>query len=773
MRGARKTAPDVLGVAWTVLAAVVALEPALRAGASLGPFDLLTHFGGLTFNAGVHPQSAFKADQIEQFIPWTNLAWHQVHSGQLPVWNPYSVTGTPLAFNWQSAVFSLPVALSYLFPVHLAFTVIVLTKLAIAGTGAYVLCRVLGFGPLASAFGGTVFELSGPIIVHSGWPMVGVTAWAGWILAAALMLLKGAHPVRGTVLLAVTSALAVYGGHPESLVMVTLAVVIVIGVCLIVRALSGHEPLLRPVVLIVIGALCGAGLSAPLLLPGTQLAASSARRYGSGAQAFPLSHLPTVLTSGFQGNSLGTTAYVGVITVALVLAAARVAWRKPEVLGMLALVVVTALLTFSSVADQALRILPGGRAVDWDRAVMVLALTLAVLGATGLDALARSTTQKTAASWAGWAMVGAGVLLAAIALAGGPARADLLSVIGPAVEIAVGLAVVAASGWGRRGAQLLGAAAPPLRRYGGALLLATMTAVLAAPAAAFWSVSTSYFATPPGVAALQRAAGDKLVGFGSCTRRLASQRSSNREVGIRPDANVAYGVREMAVYDPTLPESYFRSWSATGGQPVPSGQAQYGVFCAQISTVAQALLYGVGFVLEPPGQSGPPGTVFSAHIGNEGLYRVPGSADATSIPAPAKGTALPLLATGTPVPVGHPDEATWRLSVDANTPQVVRLRLTAVPGWRATIDDHPLALRTWDRGTMLEARVPAGDHVIELHYWPRLFQIGLVLALCTAIGLTLLVAYALAKRRSPSKLVPAQRNGPEPAAIGADGRTQP
>src|SRR5579863_9057247 len=183
---------DVAGVGWTVLAAVAVMAPLLRPGVSLGSFDLLTRIG-LTHQPGVAVHSQFPADQVLYFLPLTDAAWHQVHAGHLPLWNPDNVLGMPLAFSWQSGVFSLPVLLSYLAPLKLAYTVIVLAKFVLAGTGAYTLCRVLGMGPLAAAFGGTVFELSGPMLQYSGWAMTGVTCWGGWIFAAAIMLVRGRH----------------------------------------------------------------------------------------------------------------------------------------------------------------------------------------------------------------------------------------------------------------------------------------------------------------------------------------------------------------------------------------------------------------------------------------------------------------------------------------------------------------------------------------------------------------------------------------------------
>ncbi|MGA2521866.1 MAG: hypothetical protein ABSG81_13745, partial [Acidimicrobiales bacterium] len=138
----RSWLPDALGVAWVVVAGIVVLVPALAHGSSLGPYDLLTQYG-VSAHPGVVVHNRQTFDQILSFIPWTDLAWTQVHQGHLPLWNPYSGLGLPLAFNWQSAVFSVPGLVGYLFPLHLAYTVQVLMTMMIAGTGVYVLGRVL------------------------------------------------------------------------------------------------------------------------------------------------------------------------------------------------------------------------------------------------------------------------------------------------------------------------------------------------------------------------------------------------------------------------------------------------------------------------------------------------------------------------------------------------------------------------------------------------------------------------------------------------------
>jgi uncharacterized membrane protein YfhO len=105
-------------------------------------------------------------------------------------------------------------------------------------------------------------------------------------------------------------------------------------------------------------------------------------------------------------------------------------------------------------------------------------------------------------------------------------------------------------------------------------------------------------------------------------------------------------------------------------------------------------------------------------------------------------------AIGVPVAVTHPNPAAWRMTTESSRPQVLRLHLTNVPGWQATIDGRPLALKQYSL-IMLQARIPPGRHVIELNYWPPAFTEGIVLAVIAAVGLLAapVVAYGLRRRR--------------------------
>ena len=76
---------------------------------------------------------------------------------------------------------------------------------------------------------------------------------------------------------------------------------------------------------------------------------------------------------------------------------------------------------------------------------------------------------------------------------------------------------------------------------------------------------------------------------------------------------------------------------------------------------------------------------------------------------------------------------------------MLRLALTDVPGWHATIDGRPLALHPYD-GVMLQARVPGGTHLIELHYWPATFTLGLVVGALALAGVVLFLAAPALRR---------------------------
>jgi hypothetical protein len=324
------------------------------------------------------------------------------------------------------------------------------------------------------------------------------------------------------------------------------------------------------------------------------------------------------------------------------------------------------------------------------------------------------------------------------------------SFIWPVATTALGLAVVGALAVESRRRRHRAGAAHDGGWFGGgrialAVLLGCETAFLVSAGTPLWASSPTYVTPNRAEATLARAVGSGVVGFGSNT-------CFGDQLGIVPDYNVALGIKEFAVYEPLIPMTYGASWRSSTGElaaPVQFPGVPFSVFCPAVTTASTARHYGVGFVLEKAGAAGPTGAVFDEKVGDEDLYRIPDVGLATLVPAHSDVTKP----TGsepkaTVVPVSSHDPASWRMVTRGAGPQILELHLTAVPGWHATIDGHPLALER-DRGVMLQARIPPGHHVVELSYWPIAFTVGIGLAVLSAVclGVGLLSGWVRRRRR--------------------------
>ena len=740
----------------------------------IGTYDLLAS-SSLTSRSGIVLHGTYNnTDPIVQMIQWTSLNWNQVHHGHLPLWNPYNGLGLPLAFNWQAASFGVPSLVGYLLPLRFAYTAGVVLTLVIAGTGAYVLARVLRVGFLGAIMAASVFELGGPLIAWLGYPQSQVLSWGGWLIAAGVLVVRGRHRILAITLFALVLACSIYAGHPETLTVIVGSTLVFLIVVLVVRALPtrlGFEggAIGRPVVDLGAAMAAGLALGAPLLLPGLQLSVSSIRTT-SGAGSSLLTHdLLYLIFASFDGMPVAggygfgpalfydeVSAYVGVIAIVLAVLAIVIGVRKrrPEVLSIGAVAVVMAAVAYVAPVTRLADTLPLLGEIDWSRALMPLSLALAILAGMGLDAVVRSPTSSRVRLWLLGGFGGAALLLGGIWLfgrAGGiPSfeasvavhlRAE--SFVWPVVGVGVGIAGALLLWWRTRSRLVVAAA-----------LIVCEASFLIAVGSIQIASSTNGYPPTSAVSALQRAVGSAIVATdpsssGTCT------------LGITPEANIAYQVHELDLYDPIVPKAYFTTWQTTVG--TRAGYPIFDLFCPAITTASEARNLGVGYVLVPSGKRGPSGGVYVTELNpanpyppgdrfqtppsDEDLYRIPGAASATVVAIHPGRPLPPSSSPGQPVPVNESNPARWIVKTDTSTAAVLRLHLTDVPGWHATIDGRPLQLES--RSTfILQARIPPGRHVIELSYWPTAFTVGLVLALVTALGLTVAVGAWLLTRRN-------------------------
>lgn len=721
--GVRPCRRDLFGVLWVLAAGWVVFLPAMVHGATV-------------YTAGGY------FDQVDFFLPLTRLAWTEVHQGHLPLWNPFSALGLPLAFDWQSGTFSLPNVLGYAVPLAFSYTVSLLVTMALAGTGTYVLTRVCGLGILGSAMAATVYELSGPFLGWVGWPHAAVLALTGYLFAVVLLLRRGRHRVRYVVLLALVVAGAAYAGQPEALFTLAIALALFVGADSLWRAArTGTVAEERRFVGdLMVGTVAGLGLSAPLLIPGLQVASVSLTRFipsTLGTTAIPLRQM-TYVNEG--------SPYIGVTALALAVVAVVFAWRRREVKALVVVGLFMACMAFLPPLVSALHDVPLVKTVPSNLPLVPMMFAVAVLSGVGLDVLVRSPHDPAVRRWLAGTFAVALLALAVLVFAQGrvpreiglPAPSAFLNYGWPAIAALFGLLVVwilAVCHVRADGSSWKEAARRKAGRWAGVSLLLCQSAFLAT-AGMFWA------SDPPlqsaSSVALRSDVGHSIVGIGTayCGLFYGS--------GILPDTNVETGIQMLTAYDPMIPYAYYRTWDALGGTTTAR---QPRAFCPAVATAAEARRFGVTFILEPAGKPGPPGTRLVGPVGTKlTLYEVADASRAVLVPLAPDGRLPPAGAVGSAVPTESPAPAELMVRTDSSKPAVLRLHLTDEPGWGATIDGKPLPLERYS-GMMLQARVPAGRHVVTLQYWPETFTLGLVVGGVSAGAVSAFVLVSAWRRR--------------------------
>jgi hypothetical protein len=759
---ARQRWSSALAVLWVAAVGLIRLLPALVRGPELGTTDLLGG-GGLTATAGA--QAAYNglaADQIRAFEPWAWISWSQVHHGVFPLWNPYSGLGLPLLHNFQSAAASLPMLIGYLMPQRYVYTSAVIAMMLIGGLGVLWFCRRLGLRLLPSTFAATAFVLSGSFSGWLGWPMAGTACWLGWALGCVTMLIRAPGRIGYVAGLAVVLAFMAYAGHPETLLINALCIATFAVVMLVHMAIRDGHPrsVLMPVIALSSSGVAAFGLAAPLLLPGVEVVGRSTR---GSALAFPLAANASadLLLAGYHGypirgsnyfgptNYYETAAYVGIVTLALVSLALVRCWSKPAVLSLGVVALLCAALSYSVDVLRLVERVPVLQTIQWTRALMVLDFTLAVLAGIGLHVLLdRDDHRATRLAW--WGSTVALSLVVAL-LWFKHSRADMSSMdagiqgrsfkwAAPQLGVLILVGAVLSLAPRHRGRV---ASTPRRASTIAAALLAVEAAFLLTAAPSLWASTSASFPVTPGVARLKAVVGEARVGFSSCPTVVDVP-----PLGILAESNGAYEVSEVSAYDPILPTSYFPSYYAALGQA--SVIAGRGGFCPSLTTGALARHFGVSFVLASSGSVPPTGAIFRETIGDEDLYEVPGAGIITVLPdtmPPDSPDATVATLSG-----GTNDPASLRTTIDVAEPSIMYVHVTNYDGWRATIDGRDLPLSTWGQ-TMLKASVPPGRHVVVMHYRPRTFTVGLILAGATAsaLGVALLLPRWRRRVRAPAR----------------------
>lgn len=176
------------------------------------PWRNYSYFG---YNPGSFPNKAQYFDVLRQLYPWKTLAINFIKQMQVPLWNPYNFSGTPLLANFQSTPF-YPLNILYLFlPQVFSWSILVFAQPCLALIFTYFYVRKLGVSIVGSVFSAISFAFSSFMTVWLEYNTIGqVILWLPLILLSIENLLKKRKSYW--ILIFIFSMLAsLLGGHPQ------------------------------------------------------------------------------------------------------------------------------------------------------------------------------------------------------------------------------------------------------------------------------------------------------------------------------------------------------------------------------------------------------------------------------------------------------------------------------------------------------------------------------------------------------------------------------
>ncbi len=155
-------------------------------------------------------------DPVRQQYPWRKLSIDIEKKLQLPIWNPYSMTGTPLLGNFQAAVFYPLNVFLFVLPYNLGWSSLVVLQVLLAGIFMYFYLEYLKLNKWASLLGSLCFAFSGFSVAWLEWNTIVHTAlWLPLLLLSQEHLLKK-RSVKWISVFLIAQCSAFFAGHLQT-----------------------------------------------------------------------------------------------------------------------------------------------------------------------------------------------------------------------------------------------------------------------------------------------------------------------------------------------------------------------------------------------------------------------------------------------------------------------------------------------------------------------------------------------------------------------------
>jgi Bacterial membrane protein YfhO len=214
-------------------------------------------------------------DLLHILMPMHHYLAEHLRRGQIPLWNPLMLMGTPFLANWQSVVL-YPPSLLFLLPSPVGSDLFIFTHYVIALAGMWVWLRGRSLSAASAAAGSLTFALCGYLVsVMSVLPHLEGAAWAPWVLHTWQRVSTEPKP-RRILAFVLALSLQMLTGSPENF----LLTLVLLGGLESYRLIGERRQIARRAILLVASLALAVGIDMIQILPTLEYVAHSTRTAG-------------------------------------------------------------------------------------------------------------------------------------------------------------------------------------------------------------------------------------------------------------------------------------------------------------------------------------------------------------------------------------------------------------------------------------------------------------------------------------------------------------
>ena len=339
-------------------------------------------------------------DVIGQIYPWKHFTIETLKTGQIPFWNPYSLSGSPHLANYQSAVLSPFNFIFLILPFIDAWSILVLLQPLLAGIFMYLLMQALSVKKAGSLISSVAFMFCGFMTAWMGYATLGYSILFLPLAIYSIEKFYSSNKTRFLFLLALTLPLSFFSGHFQ----ISLYFFIFVLGYLLYKVILNR--FYAKSLYLFVFAFFGFLFSLPQLLPSMELYTQSLRSgIFAKIEVIPWGYLPTFIAPDFLGNPVTRNdwfghyaewnAYIGLIP--LMLAFYSIMNRKiTQVVFFVSAAILTIFLAFQTpVLDLLISSrIPVLSTSAVSRIIVLFSFSLAVLSGFGFEYLLEDIEKK-------------------------------------------------------------------------------------------------------------------------------------------------------------------------------------------------------------------------------------------------------------------------------------------------------------------------------------------------------------------------------------------